>query len=311
MPPRALPWEAEYQLTGAGRARALLLGGFGAGPANLRPLASRLQAEGLSVFVSALGRHTGNEALFYASRTWHYYTDAVRFLRRVTAAGDGPLLLGGYSTGALVALLLAARYPREVAGLVLVSPVLRTSRTATQLVGYSFGSLYYLGLPVAAAATALATVSAARRQGWSDRLLLFRTMGTIAVLAGTALGLRRVTVPLRAGGPMLLEGEEVLPAHFRRASLVTGSTLVPLQVAARHRLPDLDVPTCVVFGGEDDVVDVNFGVGLAARIPRAEVHVVPGAPHRVVTTAECLDIVAAFTRGVLAPSPGEPVTAGG
>jgi pimeloyl-ACP methyl ester carboxylesterase len=299
VPPRQLPWEAEFDLPGGHAGRALLFGGFGAGPENLRPLAMRLRALGLSVHASALGRHTGDQDLFEVSRTWHYYADALRCLRREAAASPGPLLLGGYSTGALVALLLAVRHPEHVAGLVLVSPVLRTARAATQVVGYSFGSLYYLGLPLAAAGATLGLVATLRRHGWRHQGWLTRALGTAAVLGTVTVGLRSITVPLRTSGPMVVDGEEVLPAHFTRASLLTGSTLVPLQLAARARLDGLRVPSCFVFGGADDVVDVAFGVGLARRVAGAEVHVVPGAPHRVVATAECASLVTAFTRRVL------------
>ncbi len=292
---RQLPWETEFDLPGRDGARALLLGGFGAGPDNLRPLAARLQALGLSVHAAALGRHTGDQAVFERSRTWHYYADALRrFRREASAAPGGRVLLGGYSTGALVALLLAVRHPAQVAGLVLVSPVLRTARTSTQLVGYSFGSLYYIGLPLAAAGATLGLAVTLRRHGWRGRGWFLRAAGTLAVLGTATAGLRRITVPLRPGVPLLVDGEQVLPAHFTRASLLTGSTLVPLQLAARTRLRDLRVPACFVFGGADDVVDVPFGVASARRVPGAEVHVVPGAPHRVVATRECAEIVAEF-----------------
>lgn len=300
MPPRQLSWVPEFQLAGPGPGRALLLGGFGAGPENLRPLAVRLQSLGFQVAVSALGRHTGDEALFERSRTWHYYADALRVLQRVAPEGSDPVLFGGYSTGALVALLLAVRHPERVAGLVLLSPVLRTARTSTQLVGYSFGGLYYFALPLAAAGASLLLSAAIRRRGWRDRSLLLRALATTAVIATAARGLREITVPLRTSGTLVVDGEEVLPAHFRRASLVTGSTLVPLQMVARRLLPDLTVPTCVVFGEADDVVDVKFGTKLTSSVRHAEVHVVPGAPHRVVATPECLEIVGAFAQRVLA-----------
>jgi pimeloyl-ACP methyl ester carboxylesterase len=299
-----LSWVPEFQLAGPGPGLALLLGGFGAGPENLRPLALRLQSLGLTVVVSALGRHTGDEALFERSRTWHYYADALRVLRRVAPDGSGPVLLGGYSTGALVALLLAVRHPDRAAGLVLLSPVLRTARARTQLVGYSFGGLYYLALPLAAAGATLLLSAAIRRRGWRDRSLLLRALGTTAVIGTAALGLREITVPLRTSGAMVVDGEEVLPAHFRRASLVTGSTLVPLQMVARRLLPELAVPTCVVFGEADDVVDVRFGTTLSGSVRDAEVHVVPGAPHRVVATPQCLDIVGRFAQRVIASRPG-------
>ena len=87
---------------------------------------------------------------------------------------------------------------------------------------------------------------------------------------------------------------------------MTGSTLVPLQVVARRRLAEVTVPTCVVFGSADDVVDVEFGVGQAARVQQAEVHVVPGAPHRVIAHPACLDVVSEFAREDPGAGPAEP-----
>lgn len=306
MDPRELPWQVEVEFPGTGRGQVLLLGGFAAGPENLKPLARRLQARGWSVVVSALGRHTGDEDLFRRSRTWHYYAHGLRLLQRLAANGTGPIVLGGYSTGALIALLLAVRHPSRVAGLVLVSPVLRTARTSTQLVGYSFGSLYYLALPLAAAGATVALALALRRRGWRDRPLAARAAGTAAILGTAALGLRGVTVPLRPSAPMLVDGEPVVPPHFTRASLVTGSTLVPLQVIARRYLGEVRVPTCAVFGADDDVVDVAFGRAATARVPGAEVHVIDGAPHRVIVVHECLDIVEAFVDRAGTHAPARP-----
>lgn len=303
---RELPWSPQLEFPAAGDRHAFFLGGFGASPEPWRPLAQRLHREGWSVRVTALGRHTGDAALFRRSRTWHYYADASRRLRELTEVAGRPVLLGGYSTGALVAILLAARHPQRVSGLVLVSPVLRTARSRQQVVGYSFGSAYYLGLPLAMLGTVLVLAARARAGGNRPRLLV-RALASTGIVAAAALGMRNVTVPLRSGGPMVVDGEEVLPPHFARASLVTGSTLVPLQVMARRQLADVGVPTCLVFGADDDVVDVGYGVRQAAALPSAQVHVVPGAPHRVVVHPACLDIVSGFARALVLPA-GTPVS---
>ena len=304
MDAQTLPWEREISLAGAGRARVMLIGGFGAGPEPLRALGERLQHEGAEVLITALGRHVGDRRLFLRSRTWHYYREAARRLRE-WADGDGPpLIIGGYSTGALIAVLLAASAGSRVAGLVLVSPVLRTARRATQWVGYSVGSLYYLGLPLAMLGTTLAIVARGRRSRFAHSHVALRAGATLAIFSAAGLGLRNATVPLRDGGPLDRGGRLVVPPHFTRASLVSGSTLVPLQVAARRRLPTVDVPTCVVFGRDDDVVDVDYGVSCARRAPDAEVHVVPGAPHRVVVDQACHDIVAGFVGRVLGRQAG-------
>jgi pimeloyl-ACP methyl ester carboxylesterase len=299
MDARQLPWEPQLLLPGRGVGRVMLLGGFGASPEPLRSLGEQLQAAGADVTIAALARHTGDNAQFFGSRTWHYYAAAAEDLRQLHEAGDSPIVLGGYSTGALVALLLAVTRPEHLAGLVLVSPVLRTAKAATQVVGYSVGSLYYFGLPLAMLASTLAIVAKGRKARERSSRTALRVMGTAAIVAAAGLGLRNVTVPLRSGGPIERHGEMVTPPHFERASLVAGATLVPLQIAARRQLGAVAVPTCVVFGAEDDVVDVAFGVKAASRVATAEVHVVPGAPHRVLAHAACRDIVTTFVERVL------------
>ena len=295
MPPRVLPWNAEIRLDGSAADSVMLLAGFGSGPETLRELAEHVRAAtNGTVLVCSLARHTGNERAFHRSRSWHYFRDAERRFLEFWGEQGRPIHLGGYSTGALVALVVASRHPSKVAGLVMMSPALRVSKTANQLVGYAFGSIYYVALPAGLLASALVIAWHARRRGWTRQRRWFGELGSLAVFATAALGLRNMTVPLSDGGPMTRDGEEVLPPHFARAALASGSTLVPLQLVARWRLGRLSLPVCLVFGELDQVVDVRFGTLQAARHHHAELHIVPRAPHRVVGEAECHAIVADF-----------------
>lgn len=301
---RSLPWSAEIQLDGTGANAVMLLAGFGSGPETLRDLAQHVHdAIGATALVVGLSRHTGDPRAFYRSRSWHYLRDAERrFLEFWQARGKRPVHLGGYSTGALLALLIGARHPSKVAGLILVSPALRLSTRGKQLVGYTFGSLYYVGLPLSLLTSALLIARYARKRGWTRQRRWFSELGSLAVFASAALGLRNITVPLSDSGPMTRDGEEVLAPHFKRASLATGSTLVPLQLAARWRLRRIALPVCFVFGELDPVVDVRFGTLQASRHEQAEFHVVPRASHRVVTEQECHAIVAEFVERTTRPA---------
>ena len=294
---RQLPWSPEIRLDGGGRARVLLFAGFGAGPETLRSLAEALQSDALAtVLLLSLAGHTGDRRAFERSRSWHYIGEAEeRFIRFWQERGT-PVHLGGYSTGALIALLVAARHPEKVAGLVLTSPALRLSRTDKQLVGFAAGSLYYVALPAALLGSLLALAWKSRTQGWGARRRTLGALGAMAVWASATAGLRGLTVPLDEGGPLLRDGEEVLPPHFTRASLLSGSTLVPVQLAARWQLRRLSLPVCLIFGEDDTVVDVRFGTMRARASRHAELHVVPKAPHRVVTVDECHRIVCEFVR---------------
>jgi pimeloyl-ACP methyl ester carboxylesterase len=293
---RELPWSTEILLEGSGGGRVMFVSGFGSGPETLRELGERLHEDrGATVLLTALARHTGDERLFFGSRAWHFFRAAERRFLEFWSGGRSPVHLGGYSTGALVALIIAARHPAKVAGLVLASPVLRTSATATQLVGYTVGSVYYVLLPVGLLASLVLLAIQSRRRDWPHRRTALGALVSACTFASAAWAMRRLRVPLRSGGGAVTrDGEQVLPPHFTRASLVSGSTLVPLQLVARWRLQNVRMPVCIVFGGEDQVVDVSFGTLQTSKSHNAELHVVPRAPHRVVSHEECHAIVSAF-----------------
>lgn len=290
-----LPWTTEIAFEGTGPTRVMFVAGYGSGPETLRDLGQVLHATlDATVRLVALAGHTGTLGTFLESRSWQYLREAEeRFLRFWSETGTR-VHLGGYSTGALVALLIAARHPEKVAALVLVSPALRLASRGKQVIGYTIGSAYYLLLPVVGLGAVLSLLWRRRRHGRTSPRDLTALAGTAVVVVGAALGLRSLTIATRDGGPILRNGEEVLPPHFARASLVGGSSLVPLQLAARWSLERLSLPVCIVFGEADETVDVRFGTLRAARRADTELHVVPGAPHRVVTFEECLSTVRDF-----------------
>jgi len=298
---RSLPWVPEIVLQGSGRGRVLFFAGFGSGPEPLREMAEAIRSQtGASVTITSLAHHDGNTDHFYGSRAWHYLEAAEARFRAFVADDDQPVVIGGYSTGALIALLIQARFPGRVAGILLVSPVLRLADSTRQFVGYTVISTYYALLPAAMIGSVATLAWFARKKKWRVDRSALAAMGSVAVIASAAVGLRGLTVPLSPGGSVVREGESVMPAHFTRASLVTGSTLVPLQLAARWRLTRTERPVCFVFGERDETVDVRFGTLRAAETPSAELHVVPGAPHRVATDERCHAIVARFVAKVLA-----------
>jgi hypothetical protein len=114
-------------------------------------------------------------------------------------------------------------------------------------------------------------------------------MGSVAVIAPAAAG---YAVPV-TGGTVMRDNEEVRRAT--RASLLTGSTLVrqlPLDGGCRRSSGPC---ACV---RRTRVVDVRWALR-AAEMPGAEIHVVPGAPHRVATYARCHEVVADFVARAL------------
>jgi pimeloyl-ACP methyl ester carboxylesterase len=62
-------------------------------------------------------------------------------------------------------------------------------------------------------------------------------------------------------------------------------------------LPGIDIPTTVIWGGQDGIVTPDYGRGIADRIPGATFESIDGGAHRV--QVECPDQVA---RLILAPT---------
>lgn len=101
----------------------LLFHGFTGSPWELQPLAESLAARGYAVRVPRLPGHgTTPEAMLWSGhREWLQHAhDALQALPR-----DRPVILGGLSMGALVAMVIAARRTRRIEGLLLLAPVVR------------------------------------------------------------------------------------------------------------------------------------------------------------------------------------------
>jgi carboxylesterase len=111
----------------------LLLHGFTGSPWEVRPLGESLAARGFHVEAPLLPGHGGEpEALRDVSwQDWLRAAEAAHL--GLERAASGPVAVVGLSMGALLALLLAARRPQGVAGLVLLAPVVRLRRLGARL----------------------------------------------------------------------------------------------------------------------------------------------------------------------------------
>lgn len=101
----------------------LLLHGLGGGPYELQPLSSALQDAGLTTIAPALPGHDTDGPIMPSS-TWeqwkaHAQLEFSKLHERLT-----PTAIVGFSTGATLALDLAADHPERVSRLVLICPFL-------------------------------------------------------------------------------------------------------------------------------------------------------------------------------------------
>ena len=125
---RCLALSPEIQLEGDARCHVMLLHGLTGAPVEFAYVAHYLHKRAhLDVWCPTLLNHggpirvlaaTGRDALYASVRS--QFEDA----RRAAAAAGSPLVIGGLSIGADLALMLAAEFPEAVAGVVCLAPTL-------------------------------------------------------------------------------------------------------------------------------------------------------------------------------------------
>lgn len=109
----------------------LLLHGFTGSPWEVRPLGDSLAARGYHVLAPRLPGHgTTPEAMLFVSFTdWEHEAEAA--LRELE--GFERVFVAGLSMGALLSMLLAARFPTRVAALALMAPAIRLASKASRV----------------------------------------------------------------------------------------------------------------------------------------------------------------------------------
>jgi 3-oxoadipate enol-lactonase len=164
------------------------------------------------------------------------------------AVGGSPAFVLGHSLGGFAALELALRDDRHVAGLLLVSTAAAGARDE-------------LGQDAAVA------------------LALDRRTGSPAEIARTILTASLGAAYLEAHPDDLERLVAARLAHPPRGRGVAGQRAAAAAFDARSRLGRIRVPTAVVHGEMDRVVAPSSGAALAAGIPGASFHLLPGVGH--------------------------------
>lgn len=106
-----------------GRVGFLLIHGLGGTPVELRFIAQGLTRAGFAVYCPLLEGHGGTKAELNAT-TWQDWYDSVAAAHDELRARCDMVVVGGLSSGALLALYLAANRPGDVAAAVLFAPTL-------------------------------------------------------------------------------------------------------------------------------------------------------------------------------------------
>jgi carboxylesterase len=102
----------------------LLIHGLSGTPTELHYLAQQLEKEGHTVHCPLLDGHDGGTEALRASRWQDWYASVERAHEELQSVCE-TVIVGGSSAGGILSLILAARRPDQVSGLLLYAPTLR------------------------------------------------------------------------------------------------------------------------------------------------------------------------------------------
>jgi len=168
------------------------------------------------------------------------------------ALGIPSAVVMGHSMGGFIAQELALSYPEKVNKLVLSST--------------NFGGPHHVPVTMEAM-TALADVT-------SDPITRFKN----GLVVSTAPGFAEKHPELIQEWLNWRITNPVDPAGYQ-AQMAIGLALIPEAASFEHRLPDIKVPTLILFGAHDKVVPPANADLLAAKISNNKVVILPDAGH--------------------------------
>lgn len=136
-PPPTLPGRDHSIFLKGGHTGVLLLHGLGGTPIEMGEVGASLAARGCTVLCPQLAGHCGTYADLKAVRWQDWAASAEAALRRLKATCD-TVIIGGLSTGAVLSLNIAARFPDLVQGVALLAPTLWINGWAVPYHAYLF-----------------------------------------------------------------------------------------------------------------------------------------------------------------------------
>jgi carboxylesterase len=119
----AMTFKNQGYYVAGGRTGVLLMHGLCGTPTEMRFVANGLARSGCTVYCPMLAGHGGSEEDIKATTWLDWYESAEKALDHLRKNCD-TVIVGGLSTGAVLALLLAARRPADVHGTALLAPTL-------------------------------------------------------------------------------------------------------------------------------------------------------------------------------------------
>ena len=292
---RRTPWTGPVDGSDGPRDRALYVHGLGGASTNWTDLAALLavRLDGWAIDLPGFGRSTPPRRPRYSIRGHvRAVIDVLEHVRDQPGDGAGrPVHLLGNSLGGLVSVLVASRRPDLVASLTLISPAMPVYRVPA---AFSRALLLLLlpGVPSLAA----------RRMGGispeeSVRAMVSMCFGEPSRVPPERLEQAVQEMRDRAEQPW---ADRALVGNMR--GLITSYLKVGAANAWRAAR-SLSLPTLVLWGERDRLVDPALAPRLAAVVPDARLRVLPGVGH--VAMLEAPEATARAVLGLIESTDGQ------
>jgi pimeloyl-ACP methyl ester carboxylesterase len=270
---RATPWTGPVDgpMDGAPRERALYVHGLGGASTNWTDLAALLAVrfEGWSIDLPGFGRSQPPPRGRYSIRGHvRAVVDVLEHIAALPGEGQGrPVHLVGNSLGGLVSLLVASRRPDLVASLTLISPAMPVYRVPPAF-SRAMVLLLVPGVP-SLAERRLAGITPEQ----SVRAMITMCFGQPSQVPPERVEQVVQEMRERAEQPW---ADRALTRSMR--GLITSYLRIGAANAWRAAR-SLKVPTLVVWGSKDRLVDPALAPRLAAVVPDARLLVLEGVGH--------------------------------
>jgi pimeloyl-ACP methyl ester carboxylesterase len=268
---RRTPWRGPVDGSEGPRERALYVHGLGGASTNWTDLAALLAVrfDGWAIDLPGFGRSAPPRRPRYSIQGHvRAVIDILEHVRDQPGDGAGrPVHLLGNSLGGLVSVLVASRRPDLVASLTLISPAMPVYRVPT---AFSRALLLLLlpGVP-SLAARRIGGISPEE----SVRAMISMCFGEPSRVPPQRLEQAVLEMRERAEQPW---ADRALVGSMR--GLITSYLKVGAANAWRAAR-SLSLPTLVIWGDRDRLVDPALAPRLAAVIPDADLLVLPGVGH--------------------------------
>jgi pimeloyl-ACP methyl ester carboxylesterase len=243
----------------------LLIGGLAKTGYDWRPLLPHLRKKA-HVYAEPLARHTGRMWDLRRCRPWNMWKEAERRFLELSAQAGEPIVVGGFSTGALIAYFLYKRYPEKVSALILVGcPTWLQKRWKPPVMLASLAA-YYSGFLVGACALFFGSYQLALGAFGISAALFFVTLSAVRAVDG----LKKTRL-------------QIVEPRYDRLPLITASWLILMQWHFRSVAEKANVPVLLLHGEKDDLISWSAAAWTAQKLgvePESFL-IVDGSPHAV------------------------------